>query len=200
MQLIIPFVEKSPEFYNYLELFMNLNVNVKKGNKLNLFALIYCFYIQNQNYNSKLYLKYDFKHFSIKTYLEIRLKEYNNINNLIKKISYSVECFYLWIIFLSLFLSITLFENQVFFAIKLLLLFIILYKYLRFYYCKEISSSILVYIWMFVIYCGLVTMIVYFYQFTGITILNEWYQSHLAKLNLFEEKNFTSIGIIVNIK
>ncbi len=197
-KLIQGYIKITPYLISILELIMRIDENWDPSDEQFLWVLLYCYYLQYRNYNSVIYLKYDSDKFKLKTYLEDNLKYYESMNKIVRTLISFLESLYIWLIFILIFLTITLFEIQCLFAVKLFFFFLIVYKYLQFSYSKKITNTILIYIRIFVIYCGLVTMIIYFYQFTGLTIISKWYESFIKdfqNLTYFNSKNFIGIKV-----
>ena len=152
---------------------MNVDNKGEPAFDLPLYYIIYCFYLQYQNYNSDIYLKYDSDEYSFNTYLENKLKDHEHWKKLTKSISYMAENIFIWLIFILFFVSIIMVEIQLLFAIKLIFYFSIVYLFLQFNYSHKISRTIIIYIWILIIYCGIATTTVYFFQFTGNTFIEK---------------------------
>ncbi len=171
-----------------------------KSSENYLWIILYCFYMQYQNYNSHMYKKYESEDYELKKYLDSHLKNYPNLLYYIHKTIELISQLYIWVIFLLLFIIITLFEINLFFSVKLLLFFIILYMFLDLTYSKNTNNSIITVIWVFIIYCGLVTMAIYFYQFTMLGLFSNWFYGHYLALPDFVKNNLQVIGIQIYAK
>ena len=190
ISFIHPYIEITPAFRTLFELIMTVDNKGEPAFDLPLYYIIYCFYLQYQNYNSDIYLKYDSDEYSFNTYLENMLKDHEHWKKLTKTISYMAENIFIWLIFILFFVSIIMVDIQLLFAIKLIFYFSIVYLFLQFNYSHKISRTIIIYIWILIIYCGIATTTVYFFQFTGNTFIEKLINDFITESY---QKNFLNL-------
>ena len=195
---LLGFITVSPYFFGIMQIlnsYCNFEGVDQKENYL--WMILYCFYMQYQNFNSHLFKKYESKEYDWNRYINSKLINYPKcLYSTQKTIEVICKC-YIWIILLFLFIVIIMFDTNLLFSIKLVIFLFILYKFLDLSQTNVSETFIIKYIWILIVYCGLNTMVVYFYQFFGQGLLIE---SLSVPLPEFVAKNLISIGIEIYSK
>lgn len=151
--------------------------------EINILLVMYCYYIQKKNYQTSFYKdeKLDFEVYIIKKFEKIKILSF-------------LQEIYVWILFVLLFITITSWYYQFLFSIKLLFFSILFYKFLSIKNIKSIKK----YVWILILYCGINTMLIYFYQFKVLNLLNPIFENYFDRL--FPDKilkNFDVIGLVL---
>lgn len=162
-----------------------------------LFILIYCFYIQYQNFCSETFKKYDTHLYSLQSYFRNKyindkysLKQFN-------KITYVFNSIYIWIIMILSFICITQFETNLLLSVKLLIFLLIFYQIIKFIYSRESGSILSCLLITFVFYSGISTLVIYFYQFFGVELIKTLLQDQLNSIPLYVRKIMDKVGLKV---
>jgi hypothetical protein len=191
--LISPLTEN---MINIVHIFIQFDENDPnaKSIEMNLIFIIYCFYIQHSNYHSKLYKNYEDERISLTKYLEQLFKNLPRLKSMVNLIIYINQEIWIWMILVLLFLCITSFNYYILFIVKLVLFFVIMYKFLNLSSSKD--HTIFKYIWILIIYSCLNTVLIYLYQFTELNIIREWYIENIFdKLPQAIALNLNSFGL-----
>ena len=149
IQLFIPFESDSKE----------------RAIEYSIYIAVYCYYIQYQLFNYDFYqqLVKD-KYICLSVYIEIKFSEYNLIKTILFFIGKIILELYIWSL-ISLFIFFdSYFEISFLFAIKLLIFFLIVYKFLRLIQSEKPNIINLFLNWIFLIFCSLNTLSVYAFQ------------------------------------
>lgn len=192
LDLVKVHVTISVDFDNFLDFFIDFDLK-KKSTEFFLPFIIYCFYIQYQNYNSTMFKSYSNDELSLKGYLEQKLHN-KKFKSVILFLLMSIQEIYIWIILILFFCLICTIETYVSFAIELLLFFIVMYKFLNISTNNKKGETIIKYVWILITFCGVNTLLVYFYQFTALKYISDWYMGIENSLPLWMKNNLKIFG------
>ena len=177
-----------------IKLFIAYSKNIEKTSiEILLFLAIYCLYIQYQLINSKVYKKLSKEE-------ENESEDNNNIsNNIFAKVFYVIKNIflelYIWIIIVLCFILLCTFEINLLFLFKLFIYLFILYDFLTSIQQKKNLNKFAN--WIFLMYCAINTLLVYFYQFSRIDIIKDFFDEiYKAFLPKFLIDHFVPIGFI----
>jgi hypothetical protein len=183
----------SKDLDSFLDFFIDFDPK-KKSTEFFLPFIIYCFYIQYQNYNSTIFKSYSKDEISLKGYLEqiLRNRKFKSV------ISFLLMCLqeiYIWIILIVFFCLICAIETYVTFAVELLLFFIVMYKFLNIDKDYKKGERIIKYVWILIAFCGVNTILVYFYQFTALEYVADWYKGIESTFPIWLKDNLKVFGL-----
>lgn len=158
---------------DWVNLFIYYNPNnyLENSREIILCFVIYAFYIQYQNYYSNIYKKYQDESITIKNYVSTKFEDKATFKVFFEYSTIILSELTIWTIFILIFTCIMLVSNNIMLGLELSIIFLIFYMFLN-----KVSFEILTfYVWVLITFAGIVTLIVYIYQFTQLDIIRDWY-------------------------
>ena len=154
----------------------------KNSIEIGIYTIVYCFYFKYQLLNNELYKNILFdKNINLSNYIKMKFPNLYAIGEIILKL-YILLLIHLFIFFDSYF------ELNILFEIKLVLFFIVVFKFLTYINNSDKKSFSMVSNWIFLIYSALNTILVYGYQIICMKYFD------IDESSNFFTKNLPSIG------
>ena len=154
----------------------------KNSIEIGIYLIVYCFYFKYQLLNNELYKNILFdKNISLPNYLKMKMPSLYAVGEIILKL------YVLLLISLFIFFD-SYFELNILFEIKLVLFFIVVFKFLTYINNSDKNSFSMISSWIFLIYSALNTIFVYGYQIICMKYFD------IDESSNFFTKNLPSIG------
>ena len=193
-QIVDQLIIKSEYMINILQFLTECTSS--NGIDIRMLLILYCFYFQYKINNSEYFKNFSHDTFLISILMNRWLKGNSILRSIVDVCGTVIKSLYIWILLFTAFSVTFIFGISVFFSIKLILIFLITFKFLL-----NKDNILIVYIWINIVYCFIDTLIIYFYQFTSFSIFKNyisglnWQSEIMLNLDLIGLKYFSNFDI-----
>ena len=163
-----------------------------------IYGIIYCFYIQYQLYNNKLYQQLTLdKNINLAKFIDIKLKNIVILKKILYFIGNIILELYKWVIICLFVIFVCYFEISFLFSIKLFLFLLSVYQFIIFIQKYEKGTGKMgLFLCRFVlIFSGLNTLLVFIYQILCLDYLE--IKTKLQNIDSFYIKNLSNFGLTI---